>query len=99
MRHWKSVSSRMVTFFYTEKVMDLRFARKELKRKVRHIVNTLGPQLFKNFDKLQHIMKMGSASGSRAGSRGGSKSTTPHKSRSRRGSNSDDKDLMIAYED
>ena len=79
--------------------MDLRFARKELKRKVRHIVNTLGPQLFKNFDKLQQIMKMGSQSGSRVASRGGSRNTTPHKSRSRRGSHSEDKDLLIAYED
>lgn len=60
MRHWKSVSSRLVTFFYTEKVMDLKHTRRELKKKVRLVVNTLGPQLFKNFEKLQLIAKQGS---------------------------------------
>ena len=36
--------------------------RKTLKQKVRSIVNRIGPELFKNFDKLKLIAKFGGTS-------------------------------------
>jgi hypothetical protein len=59
--HYKMLQARIIAFFHHDKMSDLKLLRKQLKKKVRGIVNTLGPQLFKNFDKLKLIMREGSS--------------------------------------
>lgn len=82
MRHFKAVQSRCIAFFYTDKFISLKIHRKELKKHVRKVVNSFGPQLFKNFDKLRLIAKEGN-------SRPSSKNATPRKGRSRAASDED----------
>ena len=50
LRHYKAMTARLIAFFYTDKVLDIQIMRKDLKKKVKEIVNNFGPQLFKNFD-------------------------------------------------
>ena len=81
--------SRLIAFFYTDKVLLVQIMRKQLKKKVRGVVDSFGPQLYKNFDKLRLIAK----EGSRPQSKAGSKHATPYKGRSRAHSGSGEEDL------
>mmetsp|Transcript_2192 Transcript_2192/g.2128 ORF Transcript_2192/g.2128 Transcript_2192/m.2128 type:complete len:85 (-) Transcript_2192:42-296(-) len=38
----------------------MKLERKQLRKQIKGIVNKIGPELFKNFDKLKFIMKQGS---------------------------------------
>jgi len=87
-RNFTSVMSRLTAFFYTDKVLHVQIMRKQLRKKVRQVVDNFGPQLYKNFDKLRLIAKEGSRPSSKAGSR----HTTPYKGRSRAGSGDEDLD-------
>jgi hypothetical protein len=87
----KAAQSRIIAFFYTDKILTVQIFRKQLKKKVKGVVNNFGPQLFKNFDKLRLIAKEGSKPGSRAAS----KNATPYKGRSRAPSG----DLDLDYKD
>lgn len=62
--HYKMLQARIIAFFHNDKINDMKLMRKQLKKKVRTKVNTLGPQLFKNFDKLKLIMREGSRNNS-----------------------------------
>jgi hypothetical protein len=42
--------------FYTDQVDLIKSTRKALKQKVRSAVDRVGPQVFKNFDKMRLIM-------------------------------------------
>eukprot|EP00347_Sterkiella_histriomuscorum_P005857 403355010 len=105
MRHYKAMTSRILAFFYTDKIHDLQIMRKELKKKVKGIVNDFGPQLFKNFDQLRLIVKEGTNQESRGNSnpnsRSASKSNTPFQSRSRVQSKGDllGGELNLGYKD
>jgi len=41
--HYKMLQSRIITFFHHDKFSDLKIMRKQLKAKVRGVVNKLGP--------------------------------------------------------
>lgn len=43
LRHYKAMTARLIAFFYTDKVLDIQIMRKDLKKKVKDIVNSFGP--------------------------------------------------------
>jgi hypothetical protein len=45
---------------YSDKVDVLQAMRKNLKKEVRSCVDKIGPQMFKNFDKMKLVMMKGS---------------------------------------
>lgn len=57
--HYKTLQARILAFFHTEQMLSIKLMRKQLKKQVRDTVNKIGPELFKNFDKLRFIMKEG----------------------------------------
>ena len=46
----------MLSLFYVGQVELIKTTRKVLKKKVRKVVDSIGPKLFKNFDKMRLIM-------------------------------------------
>ena len=54
--HMTEFHGRFVNLFYSDQVELIKVTRKELKKRVRGLVDKLGPRLFKNFDKMRHIM-------------------------------------------
>mmetsp|Transcript_37820 Transcript_37820/g.57887 ORF Transcript_37820/g.57887 Transcript_37820/m.57887 type:complete len:306 (-) Transcript_37820:21-938(-) len=54
--HYTDFQGRFLSLFYTNQVEYIKSTRKALKRKVRAIVDKVGPQVFKNYDKMKIIM-------------------------------------------
>jgi hypothetical protein len=46
----------MLSLFYVGQVELIKTTRKVLKKKVRKVVDSVGPKVFKNFDKMRLIM-------------------------------------------
>jgi len=61
--HYGLFQARLIALFHTDKINTLREHRKELKLKVRAQVNRIGPELFKNFNKLKLIAAKGNQEG------------------------------------
>lgn len=54
--HYTEFQGRMLSIFYVGQVELIKSTRKVLKKKVRKIVDSIGPKVFKNFDKMRLIM-------------------------------------------
>ena len=54
--HYSNFQGRFLSLFYTDQVDLIKSTRKALKQKVRSVVDRVGPQVFKNFDKMRLIM-------------------------------------------
>uniref|UniRef100_A0A7S3FS93 Uncharacterized protein n=1 Tax=Strombidium rassoulzadegani TaxID=1082188 RepID=A0A7S3FS93_9SPIT len=54
--HYTEFHGRFLSLFYTNQVDLIKSTRKTLKTKVRTVVDKVGPQVFKNFDKMRLIM-------------------------------------------
>lgn len=54
--HMTEFHGRCVNLFYSDQVELIKVTRRELKKRVRGLVDRLGPRLFKNFDKMRVIM-------------------------------------------
>jgi glycerol-3-phosphate O-acyltransferase/dihydroxyacetone phosphate acyltransferase len=54
--HYTEFQGRFLSMFYTSQVDLIKQTRRTLKKKVRAVVDKVGPQIFKNFDKMRLIM-------------------------------------------
>jgi hypothetical protein len=54
--HFTEFHGRFVSLFYTDQVQLIKNTRKLLKKRVRDVVDKVGPKIFKNFNKLRQIM-------------------------------------------
>lgn len=63
MTHFPEFHGRFISLFYPDQIEAIKKVRKVLKTKVRHVVDQMGPKLFKNFDKMRLIMRGESADG------------------------------------
>lgn len=54
--HMTEFHGRLINLLYADQVELIKTTRKELKKRVRGLVDRLGPRLFKNFDKMRIIM-------------------------------------------
>jgi glycerol-3-phosphate O-acyltransferase/dihydroxyacetone phosphate acyltransferase len=52
-RHLHVLKSRFYCFFYTEHVLTIQGMRNNLKKTIRELVNTKGPEIFKDFDEIK----------------------------------------------
>jgi glycerol-3-phosphate O-acyltransferase/dihydroxyacetone phosphate acyltransferase len=60
--HYTEFQGRMLSLFYVGQVELIKTTRKVLKKKVRKVVDSFGPKVYKNFDKMRIIMFDPSAS-------------------------------------
>ena len=51
--HFTEFHGRFVSLFYTDQVQFIKSTRKVLKKRVRDVVDKVGPKIFKNFNKLR----------------------------------------------
>ena len=52
-RHLRVLKSRFYCFFYTEHVLVIQGMRNNLKKRIRELVNTKGPEIFKDFEEIK----------------------------------------------
>jgi len=51
--HFYILKARFYVFFYTEHVLTIQGMRNNLKKKVRHLVNVKGPEIFNDFEEIK----------------------------------------------
>ena len=52
--------SRLMCLFYTEDMFVLKQMRKNLKKKIRAIIDKFGPEMFEDFDQMRVVKRKGS---------------------------------------
>ena len=55
--HYSNLQGRILFLFYRGQVKIIKETRKVLEEKIRKTVDKVGPELYKNFDKMKLIMR------------------------------------------